>query len=105
MRNFSEKAADAAFAIAIAGLLVIAVIGAIAIVGPAGCSRAVKSFESNMNNGLNRTFTVYDYDGKKVFEDSGTLDYVYQDGKWYYDKDGKRTSVSGGIVIVQEVGK
>ena len=105
MKSVSEKIENVAFAIAFAALFVIGAIGAIAIVGPAGCSRAVKSFESNMNNGLNRTFTVYDYDGKKVFEDSGKLDYVYENGTWYCDKDGKRTSTSGGIVIVQEVGE
>ncbi len=105
MKNISEKVTDVAFAIAIAAIFVIGAMGAIAIVGSAGCSRAMKTVESNMSNGLNRTFTVYDYDGKKVFEDSGKMDYVYEGGKWYYDKDGKRTSTSGGIVIVQEVGE
>lgn len=88
-----------AFAVAV---IVIGLVALIVFGNRAGCSRAAKSFESHMNNGLERTFTVYDYNGNKVFEDSGRMDYVYEDGKWYYDKDGKRTSTSGGIVIVQE---
>ena len=86
----------------VAGALL--VIGMIALCcSPASCSRWTKSWHSEWNNGLERTFTVYDYDGEKVYEDKGKLDYVYQDGKWVYDRDGKRTSVSGGIVIVEEV--
>ena len=67
-----------------------------------GASGSGKSTLLYLVGGLDRTVTVYDYNGNKVFEDSGKLDYVYSDGKWYYDKDGKRTSTSGGIVIVQE---
>lgn len=80
------------------------VIGLIALCcSPASCSRWTKSWHSEWNNGLERTFTVYDYDGEKVYEDKGKLDYEYDNGKWVYDRDGKRTSVSGGIVIVEEV--
>ena len=43
----------------------------------ASCSRFTKSWNSEWN--------------------------TYDDGKWVYDRDGKRTSVSGGIVIVEEV--
>ena len=95
--NLGEKIGCSLVAVLVLGLIALVVFGS-----QAGCSRALKTFQSNANNGLDRTFTVYDYNGNKVFEDSGKLDYVYSDGKWYYDKDGKRTSTSGGIVIVQE---
>ena len=42
--------------------------------GCAGFQRSIKSIGSNITGGLDRTVTIYSYDGKKLGEWSGKFD-------------------------------
>ncbi|QDP40275.1 hypothetical protein [Radiobacillus deserti] len=66
--------------------------------------RAVKSLDSNVSGGLERTVEVYDYNGKLVEKYEGKIDIREQDvsGKVLFDMNGKRHIINGGIVIIEE---
>ena len=85
---------------------IIAVVGIIAAFGTTGCTasweRSVKSFSSNYGGGLNRTVTVYDYNGTEIKSWSGKFDVSDSENEVYFDVDGKRVIVHGGIVIDEE---
>lgn len=78
-----------------------------ACVSITGCTesfdREVKSFSSNWNCGLNRTVTVYDYNGGKIKSWSGKFDVSESENEVYFDdSDGKRVIIHGGIVVNEE---
>lgn len=65
--------------------------------------RALKSFSSNVGGGLNRTVTVYDYNGEVVKQWEGKFDIQEDNQEIYFDdQDGKRVIIQGGIVISEE---
>ena len=70
----------------------------------ASVQRALKSINSEYFGGLDRTVTVYDYDGNEITSYTGKIDIEDTEtgGKVKFDLDGKRTIIYGGIVIVQE---
>jgi len=82
------------------------VIGAIALLGTTGCTaqmeRSRKSFSSNFGGGLDRTITVYDYNGNAIKSWSGKFDVSDSESEVYFDLDGKRVIIHGGIVIDEE---
>ena len=73
-----------------------------AILGSQGCQRSIKSFRSDFGGGIERTVTLYDYDGDVLGEWHGTFDLDEGDQEVFFDLDGKRTIINGGIVVVQE---
>ena len=85
---------------------VVAVIGLFAAIlsmcGCASLNRFSKSIKSDIGNGLNRTVTVYDYNGKPIKTWSGKFDINEDDKETYFDIDGKRVIVQGGIMISEE---
>ncbi len=69
----------------------------------AGCKREIKSFKSDHDGGLNRTVTVYDYNGKVIKSWNGKFDVSESTLEvWFDDENGKRVIIHGGIVINQE---
>lgn len=89
--------------------LTVMVFGAVVviIVGLALSSQSTKRWfkdiTSDYTGGLNRTVTVYDYNGNKIESYSGKFDVEYKsDGTVKFDIDGKRTTITGGIIINQE---
>ena len=70
--------------------------------GCAGISRGLKSLGSDISGGLQRTVTVYDYNGNEVKSWSGKIDADNMEDRTVFDLDGKRTIIRGGIVIIQE---
>jgi hypothetical protein len=64
----------------------------------------VKSIGFDMGGGLNRTVTVYSYDGKQIAQYSGKFDIETNDygTKVLFDKNGKRTIIYNAVVITQE---
>lgn len=85
----------------IAGALIIAII--IIIVSRQSFQRWIKDIKSDYTGGINRTVTVYDYDGNQIESYSGKFDVEYKsDGTVKFDIDGKRTIITGGIIINQE---
>ena len=71
--------------------------------GCASWRRDIKSIKSDFHNGLDRTVTVYDYNGKKIDSWSGKFDVSASENEVYFDDaNGKRVIIHGGIVINEE---
>lgn len=85
-------------------IIVVAVTACVSITGcTARFDREVKSFSSNWNGGLNRTVTVYDYNGGEIKSWSGKFDVSESENEVYFDdSDGKRVIIHGGIVVNEE---
>ena len=66
------------------------------------CERSCKSIDSNMNGGLNRVVTVYDYTGNKIASYKGKIDVQVNESKVLFDMDGKRYIYYNAIVEVIE---
>lgn len=82
-------------------------IGVVSLVSFSGCSakwdREMKSTVSNWTGGLNRTVTVYDYNGQEIKSWTGKFDVTEDDNEVYFDdENGKRVIIQGGIVINEE---
>lgn len=85
-------------------IIAAAVTACVSITGcTASFDREVISFSSNWNGGLNRTVTVYDYNGGKIKSWSGKFDVSESENEVYFDdSDGKRVIIHGGIVVNEE---
>lgn len=88
--------------IARAAIAVALFVTAINMGGCASCSRGFKSFDSNVSGGLNRTVTLYDYSGKEIKSWRGKIDLAETEDEVWFDLDGKRVNLNGGIVVVEE---
>lgn len=58
--------------------------------------------QSNLSGGINRTVTIYDYNGNQINSWTGTFDVTNSEYETYFDIDGKRVVIHGGIVINEE---
>lgn len=70
-----------------------------------GCSslnRGIKSLKSDIVGGIDRTVTVYDYNGKEINSWSGKFDVSNSENEVYFDINGKRIIIHGGIIINEE---
>lgn len=70
--------------------------------GCAGFQRGMKSIGSDITGGLDRTVTIYSYDGKKLGEWSGKFDVSSSEQETFFDIDGKRIILQNGIIINEE---
>ena len=70
--------------------------------GCAGFQHGMKSIGSNIAGGLDRTVTVYSYDGKKLGECSGKFDVSSSKQETFFDINGKRVILQNGIIINEE---
>lgn len=72
--------------------------------GCESCSREMKSIKSDWTGGLNRTLTLMDYEGDSIKTWSGKFDIRddSSDNKIFFDLDGKRIWIQGGIVVSKE---
>ncbi len=71
----------------------------------AGCEsvqRNAKSFASDLSGGLDRTVTVYSNTGEPIKSWSGKFDVSESENEVYFDINGKRVIIQGGIVINEE---
>lgn len=87
------------------GIAVVAfvMIIAVAFLSTESARRWFKDISSDYSGGLSRTVTVYDYNGNVIESYSGKFDVEYKsDGTVKFDIDGKRTIITGGIIINQE---
>lgn len=99
-----NSAASKALAL-IVGMILVAAIGAGMhwyYNGTARGQRALKSQESNLDGGLSRTVTVYSYSGDEIASWSGKFDVTENDQETYFDIDGRRIIIQGGIIINEE---
>ena len=71
--------------------------------GCASCSREMKSIQSDFGGGLYRKVTLYDYDGEVLREWEGQFDVSENDQEVYFDLNGHRVIIQGGIVVNEEL--
>lgn len=84
---------------------ILAVAAALSALTLAGCSsmqRNAKTFVSDLGGGLNRTVTVYSNTGEPIQSWSGKFDVSESENEVYFDIDGRRVIIHGGIVINEE---
>lgn len=85
------------------GLTAALIVSTIFLSGCSGCKRTLKSLGSDITNGIDRTVTVYDYNGNVIKSYSGKFDVSESENEVYFDdEDGKRIIIHGGIVINEE---
>ena len=71
-------------------------------------ARALKTQESNFNNGIERKVSVYDIQGDLIQEYSGKFDLEYDDDRILFDdENGLRHIIyyPTGTVIIDEIGR
>lgn len=88
--------------------LILAVVASVIFLS--GCTsssfeRGMKSWDSEINGGLNRVITVYDYNGDviKTYEGKIDIETSTSNDKVLFDLNGKRNIIFGGIVTIEEV--
>lgn len=82
--------------------LILAVCVAVSMSSCSSIDRGMKSLSSDFGGGLNRTVTVYDYNGNVIKSYSGKFDVSESENEVYFDINGKRVIIHGGIVINEE---
>lgn len=81
----------------------VAFVGILNMSGCASCSRTMKSIGSDFDGGLDRTVTLYDYNGNVLDQWSGKFDLSSSEEEIYFDdQNGKRVIIHGGIVVAEE---
>ena len=91
--------------VAFVAALIVSVLSIVIVCGLAGCSscsRSVKSMSSEIGGGLNRTVTLYDNTGNEIKSWNGKIDLEYNDQEVFFDLNGKRVIIQGGIVVSEE---
>ena len=86
-----------------ASVVLLFILLVLSLTGCASWNRGWKSITSDFDGGLNRTVTVYDYNGKEIKHWSGKFDLSESESEVFFDNaDGKRVIIHGGIVICEE---
>ena len=76
---------------------------AITVTGCTGSQeRGIKNIKSNWTGGLNRTITLYNYNGKAVRTWEGKIDMSESVNETDFIVNGKRVIIHGGIVVAEE---
>ena len=83
-------------------VLALALSAILSLSGCAPSSRNMKSMASDFTGGLNRTVTVYSYDGDVLGQWSGKFDVSESSNETFFDINGKRVIIQGGIIINKE---
>ena len=90
-------------AMIIAVTICVVLLGGVFVFNTASIQREIKSWRSEIDDGLKRTVTVYDYNGKEIRHWTGKFDVSESESETYFDdEDGKRVVIHGGIVINEE---
>ena len=74
----------------------------LSLAGCASWNRELKSFESDISGGLNRTVTAYSYDGDILGQWSGKFDVSESESETFFDINGKRVIIQNAIIINEE---
>lgn len=87
----------------IAVTICVVLLGGVFVFNTASIQRKIKSWRSEIDGGLKRTVTVYDYNGKEIRHWTGKFDVSESESETYFDdEDRKRVVIHGGIVINEE---
>ena len=82
--------------------MILVLITILSLTSCASMQRDMKTISSDWGGGLNRTVTVYDYNGNPIQSWTGKIDISESENEVWFDLNGKRTIIQGGIIIVQE---
>ena len=96
----NSKRALAATVAFIAG--VVGIIATLGLSGCSSCSRMTKSVSSDFSGGMERTVTLYDNAGNELKSWYGKIDLESNDQEVFFDLNGKRVIIQGGIVVSEE---
>lgn len=96
----NSKRALAATVAFIAG--VVGIIATLGLSGCSSCSRMTKSVSSDFSGGMERTVTLYDNAGNELKSWHGKIDLESNDQEVFFDLNGKRVIIQGGIVVSEE---
>ena len=84
-------------------LVVILIILIFTMLFPSSTKRSIKSMVSDYTGGLNRTITLYDYNGNEIKSWTGKFDVDDNESRVFFDdEDGKRVIIYNGIVVNEE---
>lgn len=83
-------------------LISLAFVAVCILSGFASCSRTIKTFKSDVSGGMQRTVEVYTNTGELLTTYEGKIDIQCDDNRTIFDLDGRRYTINGGIVIVEE---
>lgn len=99
-----DSKSGVAISLVIAFVLVIALFAGMRFYyhGTESGQRAIKSQQSNLDGGLYRTVTVYGYSGEEIRSWTGKFDVTENDQETWFDIDGRRVIIQGGIIINEE---
>ena len=76
---------------------------AVSLTSCESCQRELHSMRSNFTGGLYRKVTLLDYNGDTLKVWEGKFDVQFTDkNSAYWDMDGKRIMISGGIIVNEE---
>jgi len=73
-----------------------------AMSGCGSCKRMVKNIDSDIKAGVDRTATLYDYNGKPIRKWEGKMDMSSSPVETYLLMGEKRVIIHGGIMVVEE---
>lgn len=83
--------------------LIIAVVAVVIGTRSASFQRTLKSMWSNYGGGIDRTVTVYDFNGNELRQYSGKFDIQESDTTVFFDdENGRRIKIYNAIVISEE---
>ena len=105
MTNFNKerKKKNMKKAMIITVIICVILFGGAFVFNTASGQRKIKSWCSEIDGGLERTVTVYDYNGKEIRHWTGKFDVSASENETYFDdENGKRVVILGGIVINEE---
>ena len=91
--------------VAFVAALIVSILAIVIVCGLAGCSscsRSVKSISSDIDGGLDRTVTLYDNTGNEIKSWHGKIDIESNDQEVFFDLNGKRVIIQGGVVVSEE---
>lgn len=88
----------------VTAIVIVAVIGIICFLtfGSESFQRYAKSIFSDYGGGLERKVTVYSNTGEEIRSWEGKFDVSSSETETYFDVNGKRVIIHGGIVIDEE---
>lgn len=83
-------------------VIILAIIICLCFSGCESFKRSMKTISSDMGGGLERKLTLYSNTGEVIKEWNGKFDMSESENEIWFDLNGKRVIIHGGIVVSEE---
>ena len=83
-------------------VIILAIIICLCFCGCESFKRSMKNISSDIGGGLERKLTLYSNTGEVIKEWNGKFDMYESENEIWFDLDGKRVIIQGGIVVSEE---